>query len=123
MGLAVQTMATHTPAFAGPFQGSKFLVAVDAHLKWPEVYAMSSTTVEKTTEVLHHIFAAYAIPEQVVMDNGPQFAAEACDTFMKKNGIRHICTIPYHPASNGLAERFIQSFKQALQAAETMDVH
>ena len=27
--------------FAGPFQDSMFLVAVDAHSKWPEVYPMS----------------------------------------------------------------------------------
>ena len=44
--------------FAGPFQGSMFLVAIDAHSKWPEVYAMSSTTAERTIEVLRHLFAA-----------------------------------------------------------------
>jgi hypothetical protein len=30
--------------FAGPFQGSMFLIAVDAHSKWPEVHPMVSTT-------------------------------------------------------------------------------
>ena len=53
-----------------------FLVAIDAHLKWPEVYAMLSTTAERTIEVLHHLFAAYSIPEQIVTDNGPQFVAQ-----------------------------------------------
>ena len=36
--------------FAGPFQGSMFLIAVDAHSKWPEVYSMSSTSALKTIE-------------------------------------------------------------------------
>ena len=38
--------------FAGPFQGSMFLVCVDAYSKWPEVRVMSTTTVCKTVNVL-----------------------------------------------------------------------
>ena len=30
--------------FTGPFMEKMYLVAVDAHSKWPEVYEMSSTT-------------------------------------------------------------------------------
>ena len=105
--------------FAGPVEGSMFLLAVDAHSKWPEIHAMSSTTVEKTIEVLRNIFAAYGLPEQIVTDNGPQFTAADFATFMKANGIRHIRSAPYHPASNGLAERLVQSFKQAMKAGRS----
>ena len=104
--------------FTGPFQGSMFLVAIDAHSKWPEVYAMSSTTAERTIEVLRYLFAAYGIPEKIVTNNGPQFVAQEFATFMKGNGVKYIRTIPYHPASNGLAERFVQSFKQGLRASQ-----
>ena len=41
--------------FAGPFLGSTFLIAVDTYSKWPEVFRMSSTTAEKTIEVLRHL--------------------------------------------------------------------
>ena len=96
-----------------------FLLAVDAHSKWPEIHEMSSTTVTKTIEVLRNIFAAYGLPEQIVTDNGSQFTAVDFANFMKANGIRHIRSAPYHPASNGLVERLVQSFKQAMKAGRS----
>ena len=30
------------------------------------------------------------------------------------NGVQHVRRAPYHPATNGMAERFVQTFKQAL---------
>ena len=64
------------------------------------------------------IFSAYGLPEQMVTDNGPQFTSDEFAAFAKGNGIKHIRTAPYHPASNGLAERFVKSFKQSLKTTE-----
>uniref|UniRef100_K7EW48 Gypsy retrotransposon integrase-like protein 1 n=1 Tax=Pelodiscus sinensis TaxID=13735 RepID=K7EW48_PELSI len=102
--------------FAGPFEGSMFLVVVDAHSKWPEVCIMSSTTAESTIQKLRGIFCHLGIPEQLVSDNGPQFVSQEFGNFMKANGIHHITSAPYHPATNGLAERFVQTMKQALKS-------
>ena len=102
--------------FAGPYQGSMFLVAVDAHSKWPEVHIMKETTTAKTIEILRKMFAAFGLPEQLVTDNGPQFVSEDFAAFTESNGIRHIRCAPYHPASNGLAERFVQSLKMNLKS-------
>ena len=78
---------------------------------------MSSTTATKTVEELRKLFTTHGLPEQLVSDNGPQFVAEEFGSFMKNNDIKHIRSTPYHPATNGLAERFVQTFKQALRAA------
>lgn len=102
--------------FAGPFMGNTYLVVVDACSKWPEVFVMNSTTSAHTIDVLRCLFARTGVPEQLVSDNGPQFTAEEFQTFLKKNGIRHITSAPYHPSTNGLAERFVQTLKQALRA-------
>ena len=37
---------------------------------------------------------------------------------MQGNGIKHILCASYHPASNGLADRFVQTFKRAMKAGE-----
>ena len=102
--------------FAGPFQDKMFLVAVDAYSKWPEVKIMKTTTSSATIEQLEEIFSRNGIPDQVHTDNGPQFTSEEFTEFMKRNGILHTKSAPFHPASNGLAERFVQSLKQGLKA-------
>eukprot|EP00731_Ephydatia_muelleri_P014893 Em0008g613a len=101
--------------FAGPFLNKMFLVVVDAHSKWPEVIPMSSTTAVKTIEAMRQLFGTYGIPEQVVSDNGPQFVADEFAIFLKQNGVKHIRCAPYHPSSNGIAERFVQTFKTAMK--------
>ncbi len=86
--------------------------------KWPEVHEMKSTTAAKTIEVLQQLFARYGLPEQLVSDHGPQFVAEEFGTFLKQNGVKHIKFAPYHPSSNGLAERFVRTFKEAMKAGQ-----
>ena len=42
-------------------------------------------------------------------DNGPQFTSNEIRVFMHNNGVKHIRTAPYHLATNGAAERFVQT--------------
>ena len=102
--------------FAGPFLNSMFLVIVDAHSRWLEIERMTTTTSAKTIEALQNLFARYGLPAQLVSDNGPQFTSEEFQQFLKRNGIKHITSAPYHPATNGLAERCVQSFKNAMKS-------
>lgn len=104
--------------FAGPFLGHMYLVMVDAYSKWPIVSVMKSTTATKTVEVIRSAFADYGLCDEIVSDNGPQFVSSVFKDFLKKNGVRHITSAPYHPKTNGLAERFVQTLKQALKSAK-----
>ena len=98
--------------FAGPFMNRMFLIVVDSHSKWLEIEVMSSVTSEATIEKLREMFARFGIPMQLVSDNGPQFTSREFAEFTKANGIKHTLVAPYHPRSNGQAERFVQTFKQ-----------
>lgn len=104
--------------YAGPLEDRMFLVVVDAHSKWPEVTVMKSTSAERTIEELRSIFSRFGLPTQLVSDNGPQLVSEEFRSFMEANGIQHIKSAPYHPATNGLAERFVQTMKQALKSSQ-----
>ena len=77
---------------------------------------MPNVTSETTIEKLRDMFARYGLPERLVSDNGPQFTSSEFATFMKRNGIKHILVAPYHPRSNGQAERFVQTFRQFFKA-------
>ena len=83
---------------------------------------LRSATAAKTVEVLRQLFARYGLLEQVVSDNGSQFTSEEFEEFMKRNGIKHMFSAPYHPATNGLVERFVQTFKKAMKDGEK-DIH
>ena len=102
--------------FAGPFQGHMWLIVVDAHSKWPEVLPMNSTTAPVTVRRLREVFAQHGLPDQIVSDNGPQFTSDEFRRFTEANGITHTFSAPYHPATNGLAERFVRTMKQALKS-------
>ena len=52
------------------------------------------------------------MPDHIVTDNGTQFTSQEFGTFLRKNGIVHTKTAPAHPATNGLAERYVGHFKK-----------
>ena len=101
--------------FAGPFMGHMFLVVVDSHSKWTEVKMMQKITADKTISALREMFATHGLPDTVVSDNGPTFTSCEFKKFVQTNGIRHVLVSPYHPASNGLAERAVQTFKESMK--------
>ena len=109
--------------YAGPINGKMMLVLIDAHSKWPEVIPMSSTTSLATIHALRNLFASYGLPRQLVSDNGPQFTSSEFAVFLRRNGVKHIQSSPYHPSTNGLAERFVRTLKSSLRNSNIKDPH
>ena len=104
------------------YQRKYFFVAVDAHSKWPEIFAATKTTTQKTISILRHLFSSYGFPEEIVSDNGPQFTSDQFADFLRQNGVRHTRSAPYHPATNGAAERMVQVLKKGLTLASRLSV-
>jgi len=101
--------------FAGPFNGGMFLIVVDAKSKWIEVILMSSTSASATIRALNSLFAMHGLPEEIAADNGWQFVAGEMKDFSTSNGVRLCLSSPYHPVSNGGAERAVRTFKEAMR--------
>ena len=98
---------------------------VDAHSKWLETVIVPSTSSEATIKALRPILASHGLPELVVSDNGTSFTiftSSEFQDFVRRNGIRHITTAPYHPATNGLAERAVQTLKEGLKKSANGDL-
>ncbi|XP_029567815.1 uncharacterized protein K02A2.6-like, partial [Salmo trutta] len=95
--------------------GHMFLVMVDAHSKWLEAHIMSNITATTTIEKLRQVFSTHGLPDSLVSDNATTFTCDLFQEFMQRNGIRNVRSAPFHPASNGLAERAVQTLKEGLK--------
>lgn len=64
------------------------------------------------------------MPEQIGTDNDTTLTSEEFQTFVKQNGILHTTSAPGHPATNGLVERYVQTFKTGMKklASTTMNI-
>ena len=80
-----------------------------------EASLVNSATSTISIQKLRSMFATHGLPRVVVSDNGSVLTSNKFQEFMTKNGIHHIRSAPYHPASNGLAERVVQTLKEGLK--------
>ncbi|XP_011859618.1 PREDICTED: uncharacterized protein K02A2.6-like [Vollenhovia emeryi] len=105
--------------YAEPFQGYQFFILVDAKSKWPEIRITNGDpTSASTICFLENIFSSHGSPEVLVSDNATIFKSEEFTKFFRRNGIFQKFIALGHPATNGLAERYVQIFKKKLKALE-----
>ncbi|CAK1598288.1 unnamed protein product [Parnassius mnemosyne] len=111
--------------FLGPIFNKIYLVIIDARTKWLEVFYVPSTAASHTIVKLSEVFARWGLPKQLVSDNGPPFISKEFSQFLTNNGIQHVFTAPYHPASNGAAENAVRTVKKVIKKAvrENKDIN
>ncbi|KAJ8710409.1 hypothetical protein PYW07_009775 [Mythimna separata] len=104
--------------FLGPLNNQIFLVVVDAHTKWLEVYDVSTSTTSATViEKLYDFMSRFGLPHTIVSDNGTAFTSAEFTKFCLLNGITHLTSPPYNPASNGQAESFVKIVKKGIKSS------
>lgn len=74
--------------------GKMFLVIVDAHSKWLDVFPVNSSTSTVTVTCLRNSFSTHGIPEMIVSDNAQCFVSDHMKEFLSRNGITHVTSAP-----------------------------
>ena len=100
------------------FMGNNWLIVTDAYSKYPCIHQTSSTSTQATTALLEEDFAHFGYPHTIVSDNATTFSSAEFQLWCHQRGIKHLTGAPYHPATNGAAERMVQSFKQSLKKSK-----
>lgn len=101
-------------------QGNRYcLTMIDRFSRWPEAIPLQDMTAETVaTAFYNHWVARFGSPTTITTDQGTQFESALFSALMKMIGTTRIRTSPYHPASNGLVERWHRSLKSALMCHE-----
>ncbi|CAI2738111.1 unnamed protein product, partial [Dicrocoelium dendriticum] len=109
----------------GPLPPSKgcvyLLTCIDRFTRWPDAIPMpdcSSDTVARA--FLERWVSYFGCPAVVTTDRGSHFAGTFAH-LLQTLGCRHVQTTAFHPAANGMVERFHRQLKAALCAHDNAD--
>ena len=107
--------------YAGPLSRTKsgnryFLVIVDDFTRYLKVFPVRDCTANTTIKCLRQFCIDEGAPEEILTDNGTHFTADSLAAVLRTLHIRHLRTPPYHPSSNGMAERSVRSVKTLIHA-------
>ena len=86
------------------YKGNTYLVVTDYYSRWPELRLLENLSSSCVINKLKSIFAIHGIPDNVISDNGPQFASTEFRKFVQEWGFVHTTSSPRYPQSNGAAE-------------------
>ena len=88
-----------------------FLILVDSFLGWPEVIKVRDRKATTVRQILRTILARNGVTKTIVMDNALEFYDESLVLWLRKIGCMPYKTPPYHPQSNSIAERMVQTVR------------
>lgn len=98
-------------------EGHRYILTIcDYGTRYPEAFALKSTTSKDVAEALMEMFSRTGIPEEILTDRGSNFCSQLMEEFYSIMGIWSIKTSAYHPLqTDGMAERFNGTLKAGLR--------
>lgn len=104
------------PLYPASDRGYRYILTlVDFATRYPEAVALKRIEAEDIAEALVDIFSRVGVPREMLSDRGSQFTSGVMQEVSRLLSLRRMTTTPYHPAANGLVERFNGTLKQMLK--------
>lgn len=89
---------------------------IDRFSRWPEVVPLpDQEAVTVARAFFDNWIARFGVPLRVTTDQGRQFESNLFRHLNQIAGTTHIRTTAYHPAANGIVERFHRQLKAAIR--------
>jgi hypothetical protein len=94
----------------GPFKTvpeglTHLLVAMDKFTKWIEAKPIKKLDGSSTIKFFNEIIVRYGVPQNIITDNGTNFAKGVFAEYCGQKGIRLDLALVAHPQSNGQVEK------------------
>ncbi|XP_076031069.1 uncharacterized protein LOC143019315 [Oratosquilla oratoria] len=97
-------------------RGNQFLFTmIDCATRYPEAIPLRRITAKNVVRALIHFFTQVGLPTVVQSDQGSNFTSRLFNQVMQSLGVRQSRSSAYHPQSQGVVERFHQTFKRILR--------
>nr|VZI45360.1 unnamed protein product [Spirometra erinaceieuropaei] len=95
------------------------LTCVDGFTRWPEAIPLPDVAAPTVVKAfLSRWVAIFGAPSIITTDRGAQFESHLFQSLLSFLGCTRIRTTAYHPAANGMVERFHRQLKASLRAAD-----
>lgn len=98
------------------YNGYKYCVTMlDRFSRWPEAIPTRDITAQTIARIFFdNWIARFGSPKTLTTDQGSQFESQLFTALLSLVGCQRGRTTPYHPASNGLIERWHRPLKAAI---------
>lgn len=101
---------------------TKLLVMVEYFSKFPVVFVVNNYSSETVINCFSQNFATFGFPSYLTHDQGVSFLSNETQTWLKNHGLLSKPSTPYHPATDGLAERFNRTIIQMLRGCDPKNI-
>jgi len=111
-----------TTDIGGPLKeterGNKyFIVIIDHFTKYIKIYPMKRIQAEDVAEIIvNNWIMTFGIPESILTDGGTNYRSSLMEAVYEYMDIKCLRTTPFHPQSNGLSEKTVQTTKAMIRA-------
>ena len=97
-------------------RGNRYILTLmDYATRYPDAVPLKNIDTVSVAEALFSIFSRVGFSREMLTDRGTQFMSDVMKKVSRLMSIRHLTTTPYHPACNGLVEKFNGTMKQMLK--------